>query len=124
MASRPPVTGARHAPCGNRPVPQETVITHRMRVGIFLAPFYKSGIDVEEMLSFVNDSGFGAIGTPERANALIDRHVFPRWQGHRDSTLEASGRARAARPELADIRSHAVEAVTLRFRQEAARRGG
>ena len=73
MASRPPVTGARQAPCGNRPVPQETVITHRMRVGIFRAPFCKPGIDAEEMISFVNDSGFGAIGTPDMVNAQIER---------------------------------------------------
>ena len=31
------------------------------------------GNNVKEMISFVNDSGFGAIGTPEMVNAQIDR---------------------------------------------------
>jgi limonene 1,2-monooxygenase len=31
------------------------------------------GSNVKEMISFVNDSGFGAIGTPEMVNAQIDR---------------------------------------------------
>ena len=95
-----------------------------MRVGIFLAPFHQPGINVKEMISFVNDSGFGAIGTPERASAQIGRHVFPRWHGHQGSTLRASARARAARPDLAEIHSNAVEAVTPRGQEETAKRGG
>ena len=55
---------------------------------------------------------------------LIARHVFPVWQGHRESTAQASARARAARPELADIHAKAVEAATLRYQEEAARRAG
>jgi limonene 1,2-monooxygenase len=31
------------------------------------------GTNVREMISFVNDSGFGAIGTPDMVNAQIDR---------------------------------------------------
>jgi limonene 1,2-monooxygenase len=31
------------------------------------------GSNIREMISFVNDSGFGAIGTPEMVNAQIDR---------------------------------------------------
>jgi len=31
------------------------------------------GNNVKEMISFVNDSGFGAIGTPDMVNAQIDR---------------------------------------------------
>ena len=31
------------------------------------------GNNVKEMISFINDSGFGAIGTPDMVNAQIDR---------------------------------------------------
>lgn len=114
------------------------------------------GSNVKEMISFVNDSGFGAIGTPDMVNAqierlwnqsnggfgaylmlahnwanfdatrrsydLIARHVFPRWQGQMQSTLDAAARARASRPALAEVHSKAVEAATQRFADEKARR--
>ena len=38
------MTGARHAACGERRTPQETVMTQRMRFGFFLAPCHKPGI--------------------------------------------------------------------------------
>jgi hypothetical protein len=31
------------------------------------------GSNIKEMISFINDSGFGAIGTPDMVNAQIDR---------------------------------------------------
>ena len=113
------------------------------------------GNNVKEMISFINDSGFGAIGTPDMVNAQIDRlwkqsqggfgayltlahnwanfdatrksyelmarHVHPVWQGQQ-ATQGAADRARAARPELADIHSKAVEAATQRFAAEKAAR--
>jgi limonene 1,2-monooxygenase len=113
------------------------------------------GSNVKEMIAFVNESGFGAIGTPDMVNAQIDRlwkqsnggfgaylmlahnwanfdatrksydliarHVFPRWQGQM-STQDAADRARAARPELADIHTKAVEAATQRYHAELAAR--
>ncbi len=113
------------------------------------------GSNIKEMISFVNDSGFGAIGKHEMVNAQIDRlwkqsnggfgaylllahdwanfdatrkshdllarHVFPRWQGQM-STQAAADRARAARPELAEIHSKAVEAATQRYQAETAAR--
>jgi limonene 1,2-monooxygenase len=114
------------------------------------------GNNVKEMISFVNDSGFGAIGTPDMVTAQIDRlwkqsnggfgaylmlahnwanfdatrrsydlvarHVFPRFQGQHASTMAAAQRARAARPELAEIHTKAVEAATHRYQEEAAHR--
>jgi len=113
------------------------------------------GSNIKEMISFINDSGFGAIGTPDMVNAQIDRlwkqsnggfgaylmlahnwanfdatrksydliarHVFPRWQGQ-FSTLDATTRARASRPDLAAIHSKAVEDATARFQAETAAR--
>jgi limonene 1,2-monooxygenase len=114
------------------------------------------GNNVREMISFVNDSGFGAIGTPDMVTAQIDRlwkqsnggfgaylmlahnwagfdatrrsydlvarHVFPQFQGQYASTTAAADRARASRPELAEIHSKAVEAATERYQKEAAQR--
>ncbi len=114
------------------------------------------GNNVREMISFVNDSGFGAIGTPDMVTAQIDRlwkqsnggfgaylmlahnwagfdatrrsydlvarHVFPQFQGQYASTTAAADRARASRPELAEIHSKAVEAATERYQKEAAHR--
>jgi limonene 1,2-monooxygenase len=116
------------------------------------------GNNVKEMISFVNDSGFGAIGTPDMVNAqierlwnqsnggfgaylmlahnwanfdatrksydLVARHVFPRWQGQMQATLDSAARARAARPELAAVHSQAVEAASQRYAAEAAARAG
>jgi limonene 1,2-monooxygenase len=116
------------------------------------------GNNVKEMIAFVNESGFGAIGTPDMVNTQIDRlwkqsnggfgaylmlahnwanfdatrksydliarHVFPQWQGQGQSTLDASARARAARPELAAVHSAAVEAATKRYADETAKRAG
>jgi limonene 1,2-monooxygenase len=53
---------------------------------------------------------------------LIARHVFPRWQGQMQSTLDSAARARAARPELAAVHSQAVEAASQRYAAETAAR--
>ena len=116
------------------------------------------GSNVKEMISFINDSGFGAIGTPEMVKAQIDRlwaqsnggfgaylmlahnwanfdatrrsydliarEVFPHFQGHHRSTMDASARARAARPALADVHMKAVEAAGQKYAAEVAARGG
>jgi limonene 1,2-monooxygenase len=113
------------------------------------------GNNVKEMIGFVNESGFGAIGTPEMVNAQIDRlwtqskggfgaylmlahnwanfdatrrsydmverHVFPRWQGQM-ATVALADRARVARPELAAVHAQAVEDATARFQKETAAR--
>jgi limonene 1,2-monooxygenase len=112
------------------------------------------GNDVREMISFVNDSGFGAVGTPDmvaaqverlkgqsnggfgaylmlahewanpeatrRSYDLIAREVMPRFQGHAHPTLQAADRARAARPELADQQTKAVEAMRVKYAAERA----
>ncbi|MCC6774923.1 MAG: LLM class flavin-dependent oxidoreductase, partial [Gemmatimonadaceae bacterium] len=111
------------------------------------------GSNVREMIAFVNESGFGAIGTPDMVHAQIDRlwkqsnggfgaylllahdwadfdatrrsydliarHVFPRWQGQM-ATQAAADRARAARPELAEVHSKALEDATQRYAAEVA----
>ncbi len=59
-----------------------------------------------------------------RSYDLIARHVFPHFQGHHESTMGASARARASRPALADVHSKAVEAATQKYHEEAAKRGG
>ena len=92
------------------------------------------GNNAKEMISFVNDSGFGAylmlahkwanFDATRKSYDLIARPMFPVWQGHQESTQQASARARAARPELADIHAKAVEAATQRYQEEAARRAG
>ena len=116
------------------------------------------GNDIDEMIAFINDSGFGAIGTPDMVNAQIDRlwkqsnggfgaymmlahewanpeatlrsydliarHVMPHWQGQAHSTLQATERARAARPELADLHAKAVETATTKYQAERAARAG
>jgi limonene 1,2-monooxygenase len=110
------------------------------------------GDNVDEMVSFINDSGFGAVGTPDmvaeqidrlmkqsnggfgcylmlahewanpeatlRNYDLIARYVMPRFQGQARSTIEAAERARAARPELADQQSRAVEAMRAKYQAE------
>ena len=114
------------------------------------------GNNVKEMIAFVNESGFGAIGTPDMVNAqiqrlwdqskggfgaylllahnwanldatrksyeLVARHVFPRWQGQHQATMDSAERARAARAELAAVHSAAVDAATQRYKEEAASR--
>lgn len=114
------------------------------------------GNNVREMISFVNDTGLGAIGTPDMVSAQIDRlwkqsnggfgaylmlahnwanfdatrrsydliarHVFPKFQGQHASTAAAADRARAARPELAEIHTRAVEAARQRYQNETAQR--
>ena len=111
------------------------------------------GSNVREMIAFVNESGFGAIGTPDMVHAQVDRlwkqsnggfgaylllahdwadfdatrrsydliarHVFPRWQGQM-ATQGSADRARAARPELAEVHSKALEAATQRYAAEVA----
>ena len=113
-----------------------------------------AGANVAEMISFVNDSGLGAIGTPDmcaaqierlmkqsnggfgaylllghnwanpaatlRSYELIARHVMPRFQGQAHPTLAAAERARAARPELADVHAKAVETARERYAAENA----
>lgn len=114
------------------------------------------GNNLEEMISFVNDSGFGAIGTPDmvveqierlwkqsnggfgaylllahnwanpeatrRSYELIAREVFPRFQGHYMPTMDAAARAKKLRPELAEIHTKAVEAMTAKYQAELAAR--
>ena len=57
-----------------------------------------------------------------RSYDLLARHVFPRFQGHAQSTLDAAARARAARPELAETHVRAVEAARERYAAETAAR--
>jgi limonene 1,2-monooxygenase len=113
-----------------------------------------SGNDVREMIAFVNDSGLGAVGTPDMVTAqierlqaqsnggfgayltlahewanpeatkrsyeLIARHVMPQFQGHAAPTLAAADRARAARPDLAQQQTRAVEAMQAKYQAELA----
>ena len=115
------------------------------------------GDNVKEMIEFVNESGFGAIGTPDMAVAqierlmkqsnggfgaylmlahnwadpaathksyeLIARHVMPHFQGQHQPTMDAAARARASRPELADIHMKAVEDMGKKYEAEKAARG-
>lgn len=114
------------------------------------------GGNVREMIDFVNQSGLGAIGTPDECAAqvhrlmdqsaggfgaylmlahewanpeatkrnyeLIARYVMPQFQGQAHSTMQATERARASRPELAAQHSAAVEAATAKHAAEAAAR--
>jgi limonene 1,2-monooxygenase len=116
-----------------------------------------TGNDVQEMIAFVNDSGMGAVGTPDMVTAqierlqaqskggfgayltlahewanpeatkrsyeLIARHVMPQFQGHARPTIDAALRARAARPELAQQQTKAVEAMQARYQAELASGG-
>jgi limonene 1,2-monooxygenase len=59
----------------------------------------------------------------KRSYELIARHVFPRFQGHHHATVDAAARASAARPELADTHSKAVDAARERYAAETAARG-
>jgi limonene 1,2-monooxygenase len=58
----------------------------------------------------------------KRSYGLIARDVFPRFQGHRHATMEAAARAAAARPELAETHTRAVEAARERYAAETATR--
>ena len=114
------------------------------------------GGNVREMIDFVNQSGLGAIGTPDECAAqvhrlmdqsnggfgaylmlahewanpdatkrnyeLIARYVMPQFQGQAHSTMQATERARASRPELAAQHSAAVEAATAKHAAEVAAR--
>jgi limonene 1,2-monooxygenase len=116
-----------------------------------------TGNNVQEMIAFVNDSGMGAVGTPDMVTAqierlqaqskggfgayltlahewanpeatkrsyeLIARHVMPQFQGHARPTIDAALRARAARPELAQQQTKAVEAMQARYQAELASGG-
>jgi limonene 1,2-monooxygenase len=53
-----------------------------------------------------------------RSYELITKHVFPQFQGHAWSTLQAKARAEASRPELAAAHMKAVEDVTARYHAE------
>lgn len=110
------------------------------------------GQNAKEMIDFINDSGFGAIGTPEMCRAQIDRlwkqsnggfgaylmlahnwtnfeatkksyeliarEVFPHFQGHHMSTMNAAMRAQKMRPELAEIHAKAVETAQANYTAE------
>jgi limonene 1,2-monooxygenase len=75
-----------------------------------------------------SNGGFGAYlllahewANPEatrRNYELIARHVMPQFQGQAASTLEAKGRAEAARPALAAQQASAVEAMTQKYKAE------
>jgi limonene 1,2-monooxygenase len=58
----------------------------------------------------------------KRSYDLLARHVFPRFQGHATSTLDAADRARAARPDLAATHVAAVDAARERYAAETAAR--
>ena len=58
----------------------------------------------------------------QRSYDLVARNVFPKFQGHHASTAAAADRARASRPELAEIHSKAVEVATQRYQKEATQR--
>jgi limonene 1,2-monooxygenase len=55
-----------------------------------------------------------------RSYDLIAREVMPRFQGQAHPTLRAADRARAARPELADQQTKAVEAMRAKYEAERA----
>jgi limonene 1,2-monooxygenase len=55
-----------------------------------------------------------------RSFELIAKDVFPQFQGHAWSTLQAAARAEAARPELAEKHLQAVADVTARYQAEVA----
>ena len=77
-----------------------------------------------------SNGGFGAYlllahewANPEATRKnyeLIARHVMPNFQGQASSTLQAKARAEAARPDLADQQSRAVEAMTEKYKAELA----
>ena len=56
-----------------------------------------------------------------RSYELIAQHVMPQFQGQAHSTLAATERARAARPELADQQSKAVDAMRAKYQAEIGR---
>jgi limonene 1,2-monooxygenase len=58
----------------------------------------------------------------KRSYDLLARHVFPRFQGQHHATMDAAARAAAARPELADTHSKAVEAARERYAAETSTR--
>ena len=75
-----------------------------------------------------SNGGFGAYlqlahdwADPEakfRSYELFARHVAPRFQGQRHSTVDAKHRAAAARPELAASNLKAVETATAKYQAE------
>jgi limonene 1,2-monooxygenase len=79
-----------------------------------------------------SNGGFGAylmlahnwanFDATRRSYVLIARHVFPHFQGHHASTMQAAERARAARPALAEVHSKAVEVATQKYADEVASR--
>ena len=83
---------------------------------------------IKELLEQSN-GGFGAYLTlahnwanpqaTKKSYELFARHVMPHFQGQVASTVDAAGRARQARPGLADKQMVAVEEATERY--EAAR---
>jgi len=87
------------------------------------------GEQIDRLMSQSN-GGFGAYlllahewANPEATRKnyeLIARHVMPTFQGQASSTLQAKARAEAARPDLADQQSRAVEAMTEKYKAELA----
>ena len=57
-----------------------------------------------------------------RSYDLLARHVFPRFQGQHHATMDAAARAAAARPELAETHSKAVDAARERYAAETSTR--
>jgi len=76
------------------------------------------------IIDFINDSGFGAIGTPEmcRSYELIAREIFPHFQGQHHSTMQAAIRAQKMRPDLAVVHAKAVETAQAIYDSEKAAR--
>ena len=58
----------------------------------------------------------------KRSYDLLARHVFPRFQGQHHATMDAAARAAAARPELAETHSKAVDAARERYAAETSTR--
>jgi limonene 1,2-monooxygenase len=86
-----------------------------------------------ERLIKQSDGGFGcylqvaqdwvAPAAKWRSYELFARHVAPRFQGQAAPTLEARGRARAARDVLAPRNMAAVEAATAKYQAELEAKG-
>ena len=85
-----------------------------------------------ERLWTQSDGGFGCFmllahnwanfEATKRSYDLIARDVFPRFQGHHLATMGAAARAAAARPELEETHTKAVEAARERYAAETSKR--
>ena len=79
------------------------------------------GNNVKEMISFINDSGFGAIGTPDMVNAQIDR-LWKQSNGGFGAYLLLAHNWANFDATLAEVHAKAVEDATTRFAAEVAAR--